>query len=84
MKREFLYISGFLRDDGGDDSLKYELEVPSEFQSAVLAVMGWESLDGSQGYGWELTPDQVAQISAALGQRLPTALSLFIETLVSD
>ncbi len=84
MKREFLYLSGFLKDDSEDDSLKYKFEVPPEFQTAILSVMGWKGLDDSQGNGWELKPEQVAKISTVIGQPLPTSLSLYIEVLTSD
>lgn len=83
MKREYLYLSGFLKEDSEDDSLKYEFEVPPEHQAAILAIMGWRTLDDSQGNGWELSSEQVAKISTVIGRQLPTFLILYIETLIS-
>ena len=36
----YLWISGFLAGDNEDDSLKYSLTVPPEFEQAVMDVLG--------------------------------------------
>lgn len=38
----FLWISGFLKGDDEDDSLKYERTVQPEYEAAVMAIFGWK------------------------------------------
>jgi len=74
----FLWISGFLKGDGEDDSLKFNLTVRPEFEVAVMDVLGWKSLSESADGEWLLTGDQVQRIALSLGDQLPTGLDLFI------
>lgn len=74
----FLWISGFLKGDGEDDSLKYELTVRPEFEVAIISCLGWKSLNESADGEWLLTGEQVQQIAKALNEQLPTELDLFI------
>ncbi|KPG97104.1 hypothetical protein AEQ67_16770 [Pseudomonas sp. RIT-PI-q] len=74
----FLWISGFLKGDVEDDSLKYELTVRPQFEALVMGCLGWKSLDESADGEWLLTDEQVQQIAIALNERLPTELDLFI------
>ncbi|MFZ3280493.1 pyocin S6 family toxin immunity protein [Pseudomonas sp.] len=66
----FLWISGFLKGDDEGDALKYELTVGLEFESAVLAAMGWKTLGESPDGEWLLTPDQAQKIGMAVNQAL--------------
>jgi hypothetical protein len=74
----FLWISGFLKGDDEDDTLKYQLTVGSKFEPAVLAAMGWKSLDESPDGEWQLTLDQAQKIGMAVNEQLPAELDLFI------
>lgn len=74
----FLWISGFLKGDIEDDSLKYELTVRPQFEALVMDCLGWKSLDESSDGEWLLTGEQVQKVSIALNERLPTELDLFI------
>jgi hypothetical protein len=75
----FLWISGFLPGDNEDDSLKYEMDVPHEFEQKVLGVLGWPNdLADSPDGDWLLNAEQVQQISSAIGESLPSGLDLFI------
>lgn len=74
----FLWISGFLKGDDEDDSLKYDHTVPPEHEAAVMEVLGWDSLEGSPDGEWLLTSNQVQQIAVLINESLPTALDLFI------
>ncbi|MGW8466217.1 pyocin S6 family toxin immunity protein [Pseudomonas sp. CLCA07] len=74
----FLWIGGFLKGDDEDDSLKFELTVRPEFETAIMAVLGWKSLDESADGEWLLTREQIQQIATELDQQLPTELDLFI------
>ncbi|RON50240.1 pyocin S6 family toxin immunity protein [Pseudomonas frederiksbergensis] len=58
----FLWISGFLKDDVEDDSLKYEHTVRPEFEVAIMDILGWNSLDESTDGEWLLTGEQARQI----------------------
>ncbi|VVM58624.1 hypothetical protein PS662_01190 [Pseudomonas fluorescens] len=74
----FLWISGFLKGDDEDDSLKYDHTVLPEFEAAVMEVLGWDSLVGSPDGEWLLTSNQVEKIALLINEPLPTALDLFI------
>jgi hypothetical protein len=74
----FLWISGFVKGDDEDDTLKYELAVGPKFEPAVLAAMGWKSLDESPDGEWLLTLDQAQKIGMAVNEQLPSELDLFI------
>ncbi|GAA0396060.1 hypothetical protein SAMN05421862_101201 [Pseudomonas extremaustralis] len=74
----FLWISGFLPGDNEDDSLKFELDVPHEFEQGVLDVLGWSDLHSSPDGDWLLSPVQVQQIASIVGEPLPMDLDLFI------
>lgn len=71
-------ITGFLSGDSDDTSLKYELDVPSQFEPAVLKVLGWQSPAESPDGEWLLTTDQSQQIATAINEQLPSDLDLFI------
>jgi hypothetical protein len=74
----FLWISGFLPGDNEDDSLKYELNVPHEFERKVLDALGWTDLENSPEGDWLLNTMQVQQIAKIIGESLPADLDLFI------
>nr|WP_016704593.1 pyocin S6 family toxin immunity protein [Pseudomonas chlororaphis] len=74
----FLWISGFLPGDNKDDSLKYELNVPHEFERKVLDTLGWTDLENSPEGDWLLNTMQVQQIAKIVGESLPEDLDLFI------
>lgn len=74
----YLWISGFLKDDTEDDSLKFALIVKPEDEDAVLKVLGWESLEKSADGDWLLSTDQLEQIARDLNEPLPTELDIFI------
>lgn len=73
-----LCITGFFSDDSDDTSLKYERVVPSQFEPAVLEVLGWPSLAESPDGEWLLTGDQSQRIATAINEQLPSDLDLFI------
>jgi len=73
-----LWISGFLAGDNEDDSLKYSLDVPPEFEQATIDILGWGSIEKSPDGEWLLTPDQVRRIGETLNEKLPEELDIFI------
>jgi hypothetical protein len=74
----FLWISGFLKGDDEDDSLKYDLNVSPEHEAAVMGILGWKSLDDSPAGEWLLTNEQTQEIAVAVNEQLPMELDLFI------
>jgi hypothetical protein len=74
----FLWISGFLKGDDEDDSLKYDLDVQPKHEAAVMRILGWNSLDESPDGEWLLTNEQVQEIAVAVNEQLPMELDLFI------
>lgn len=40
----YLCITGFLENDSEDSSLKYELDIVSEYENAVMTVLGGKIL----------------------------------------
>ncbi|WP_019408365.1 pyocin S6 family toxin immunity protein [Pseudomonas psychrophila] len=73
-----LWISGFLKGDDEDDSLKYDLTVKPEYEAAVMAIFGRKSLDQSPEGEWLLTNDQIKQLSIAIDEHLPIDLELYM------
>lgn len=73
-----LYITGFLKDDSADSSLKYELDVPSDLEQSVMDILGWEDLAQECDGELLLTLQDVQRISTAISQSLPLDLDLFI------
>ncbi|WP_321864785.1 pyocin S6 family toxin immunity protein [Pseudomonas paraveronii] len=74
----YLCITGFLPDDADDDSLKYELNVSSEFEQAVMEILGWKSLAAEADGELPLTKEQARQIASAIKESLPDDLDMFI------
>jgi len=74
----YLCITGFLPDDADDDSLKYELNVSSEFEEAVMEILGWKSLVAEADGELPLTKEQARQIASAIKESLPDDLDMFI------
>jgi hypothetical protein len=74
----YLCITGFLPDSFEDSSLKYELDVPSEFEQRVMDILGWKSLAAEADGELLLTPEQVSRIADAVKQSLPDNLDIFI------
>ncbi|MEB0042215.1 MULTISPECIES: pyocin S6 family toxin immunity protein [unclassified Pseudomonas] len=74
----FLWISGFLKGDDEDDSLKYDLVVQPNHEVAVIRILGWNSLNESPDGEWLLTIEQTQQIRMVINEQLPTNLDLFI------
>lgn len=74
----FLWITGFLKGDVEDDSLKFKRTVRPESEAEVLKLLGWKSLEDSEGGEWLLNDSQVHEISKALDEQLPAELDLFI------
>jgi hypothetical protein len=74
----FLWISGFLKGDEAGDFLKFEHTVQPEYESAVMDVFGWKSLDEAADGETHLTGEQTRKLAAVLNQQLPTELELFI------
>nr|WP_264082734.1 pyocin S6 family toxin immunity protein [Pseudomonas marvdashtae] len=81
MKRKrnvHLEITGFFPEDHEDDFIQFELDVGSEFESAIMAILGWESLADEVVGELPLSDAQVRQIERAIQQTLPENLNLFI------
>lgn len=74
----FLWISGFLKDDDEDDSLKYDLDIQPEHEAAVMGILGWKNLDESPDGEWLLTNEQAQEIAVAVNEQLPMELDLLI------
>ncbi len=76
----YLDISGFFKDPHPDETLKYEKAIQKHQEEAILAILGWSSLDeGSNGL-YELTQDETDRVSELLGDSHIKQLSLFICT----
>ena len=73
-----LYITGFLADDSKDSSLQYDLDIPSNLESEVMAVLGWDSLEKECDGELPLTEEHVREMSKIIQRQLPLDLDLFI------
>ncbi|MDP4789948.1 MAG: pyocin S6 family toxin immunity protein [Haliea sp.] len=74
----YLCITGFLPGDDKDTSLKYEMDVPAEFEQVIMDILGWKSLAEEADGELPLTGEQVDQIASAVKQPLPRDLDMFI------
>lgn len=74
----YLLITGFLPEESGDDSLKYELAVPADHEREVTEVLGWKGLAEEGDGELLLDPEQVNSIAQAIQESLPNDLDLFI------
>ena len=74
----FLWISGFLKNDAEDDTLKYDFIVKPDHEIAVLDLLGWPSLDGAPDGEWLLSDEQIKKMATAIGEQLPVELDIFI------
>lgn len=74
----YLCISGFLPDDPEDNLIKFELDVDHSLNDQIVQTLGHKSINSMAEGEWQLTSEQVTQISEILGQELPTDLKLFI------
>jgi hypothetical protein len=78
----FLCIEGFFPDGHEDEFLQFELDVPVEFNDAVLDLVGWKSLDDGAQYGsMDLTSTQVVRLEEILGETIPHDLDISISVL---
>lgn len=77
-----LYITGFLVDDSEDSSLQYDLDIPSNLEGEVMAVLGWKSMEQECDGELLLTEGQVREISKIIQLQLPLDLDLFIGVVV--
>ncbi|KAA5842506.1 hypothetical protein F2A38_12645 [Pseudomonas chlororaphis] len=73
-----LCITGFLPDEANDSSLQYELDVSSEFEQAVMEILGWRSLATEADGELLLSKEQVRQIATVINEVLPDDLDMFI------
>jgi hypothetical protein len=74
----FLWISGFLKGDDEDDSLKYDITIKPEYEVVVIGILGWKSLEESPDGEWLLTDEQAQEIAVVVKEQLPMDLDLFI------
>lgn len=74
----YLCITGFLPGDDEDDSLKYELDVPPEFEQQIVSLLGHKSLNAMASGEWLLTTEQAAQLASLLNEPIPQDLDVFI------
>lgn len=77
-----LYITGFLADDSKDSSLQYDLDIPSNLEGEVMAVLGWKSMEQECDGELSLTEGHVREISKIIQRQLPLDLDLFIGVVV--
>jgi hypothetical protein len=74
----FLWISGFLKHDAEDDTLKYDFIVKPDHEQAVLDLLGWASLDGAPDGEWLLSDEQIEKMAKAIGEQVQLELDIFI------
>lgn len=74
----YLCITGFQPDEAEDDSLQFELDVDSVYNDEIVQLLGHKSLNAMAEGLWPLSPEQVARLSALIGQTIPTELDILI------
>lgn len=73
-----IWITGYLPDDHDDQFIKYERDVDTTFNGALLALLGHARIEELAVGAWPLSEDQVRQVSSVLGLPLPLDLEIFI------
>ncbi|NWB50619.1 pyocin S6 family toxin immunity protein [Pseudomonas gingeri] len=74
----YLCITGFLPNNDEDDSLKFELCLDPSYNEKIVSLLGYKSLNAMAEGLWDLSDRQVREISALIGQELPTDLEMLI------
>ncbi len=74
----YLCITGFLRDDNDDDSLKFELDIDPIYHEQVMRLLGYSTLNEMAEGLSELNSGQITAIENLTGESLPADLQLFI------
>jgi hypothetical protein len=74
----YLEITGFFPEDHEDDFIQFELDVNPEYETAIMDILGWESLADEVVGELPLSTAQVRQIEEVIRQTLPKNLDLFI------
>lgn len=74
----FLEITGFSATGSADSSIKFELDVPTEYESAVMTILGWKEMAAECDGELQLTSEQIRKISLAINEHLPMDLELYI------
>ncbi len=62
----FLEITGFPAVGSEDSSIKFALDVPSEYEQTVLDILGWKSLSAECDGELQLSSEQIQKISSAI------------------
>ncbi|WP_030138641.1 pyocin S6 family toxin immunity protein [Pseudomonas fluorescens] len=74
----YLEITGYFSEGHEDDFIQFELDVPPEYESAIMKILGWRSLADEIVGELPLSVAQVRQIEQVIQQPLPENLDLFI------
>ena len=73
-----LEITGFPATSSADSSIKFELDVPTEYEAAVMKILGWKDMAAECDGELQLTSEQIREISLAINEHLPMDLELYI------
>ncbi|PYB85210.1 pyocin S6 family toxin immunity protein [Pseudomonas soli] len=74
----FINLTGFLKEDHLDNSLKYDLDIPAVHEKEVMKLLGWQSLEAESDGELPLTDEQAAKIFSLLGNQKPEDLDFFV------
>ncbi|MCU7238893.1 MULTISPECIES: pyocin S6 family toxin immunity protein [Pseudomonas] len=74
----FINLTGFLKEDHLDNSLKYDFDIPSVHEKEVMKLLGWQSLEAESDGELPLTDEQAEKIFSLLGNQKPEGLDFFV------
>ena len=74
----FINLTGFLKKDELDDSLKYDIDIANTHEKEVMKLLGWHSLEAESDGELPLTDEQAESIFSLLGISKPEALDFFV------
>jgi hypothetical protein len=73
-----LNLIGFFPEGNEDQLIKYDLDIPSKFESEILLMLGQSSLGKMAGADWPISTEQAQKVALMLNEKLPSGLDFFM------
>lgn len=72
----FITLTGFLKNDTLDSSLKYDFDIPQGYEEEVMKFLEWRSLKSESDGELLLTDEQAEKIFTILNRPKPEGAEL--------
>ncbi|WP_141687505.1 pyocin S6 family toxin immunity protein [Pseudomonas putida] len=74
----YISLTGFLKDDSLDNSLKFRLRIPYLNEKDIMSLLNWQSLEAESDGELPLSDEQAEKIFSLLGNPKPEGLDFFV------